>query len=107
MTIKGLSPGEGIELEWEAPSDPSLNPPKIFIEVLAKVKARPGSWARIRTAQSSTAYTSRQRLEQTAGRSDERWEFVNKKLENGSGAYGVFARYRTPEQMEAAQRKKR
>jgi len=98
--------GIGIEVSWEAPPDDKLRPPRVYHEALAKVKARPGSWARIRVAQASTVYDGRRRLEATAGATDERWEFLNKKLD-GSDTYGLFARYRTPEQMEAAQRKRR
>lgn len=96
------------EIVWEAPPDPALQPPAPYVEALAQVKTRPGAWARIRTGPSATIYSAKRRLNATAARTDEHWEFRNAPMpEEGVRMYGLFARYRTAEQLEAATRRKR
>lgn len=75
--------------------------PEVFDGVLDQVKARPGEWARIRSYDSqSPAYSGRKRLHSARHRHDEKWEFKVARID-GDG-YGLYARYRTEEQMGGA-----
>jgi hypothetical protein len=94
---------------WEAPPDPKDLPPALYAPLLVAVKERPGSWARLRTGPSASMYSGRKRLEETAGKTDARWEFKSGRIAELPVArgYGLWARYRTPEQVEAAEKRRR
>ena len=93
------------EIVWEAPPDPKDLPPAMYVPLLAKVMERPGAWARINTGRATTMYDRAKRLRNTAGKSDVRWEFRNGRVEGKEKLYGLWARYRTPDQMLEAERK--
>lgn len=95
------------EIIWEAPPSTEFQPPRPYIEPLKQVKARPGAWARIRTGPQNTIYSAIKRLKDTAGRTDEHWEFRSARVEDEEHVHALYARYRTAEQLEAATRRKR
>jgi hypothetical protein len=94
---------------WEAPPDPKTLPPSLYEPLLEAVKGKPGSWARIRSGPSASMYSAKRRLDETAGKTDLRWEFKNARVGemNGKAVYGLWARYRTPEQVETASKRRR
>jgi hypothetical protein len=87
-----------VEMVWEAPPDGPLRSNK-YGPQLAELKKNPGRWARLRLAPSNSgAYGSRKAMRRIVD-GDEQYEFVVRLAEDGEG-FGVWARYRTPEQME-------
>jgi len=88
-----------LEVVWEAP--PAQSGPSAYDEVLARVKRSPGRWARIRLipldGPPSAHYNEASRLRRRYKDTPE-WEFRAAQTEEGKG---VFARYRTAEQMKA------
>ena len=97
-TAKNQAP---VELEWGAP--PERRSPSKYRAALDEIKARPGTWARLRVFEtSSSAYSARKTVGKAAG-PDERWEIKVAKLENGD-EHGIWARFRTDEQMKAAKK---
>jgi len=97
-TAKNQAP---VEIEWGAP--PERRTPSKYNEALDEIKARPGTWARLRTFEgSSAAYSARKTVGKAAG-PDDHWEIRVARLEEGD-EYGIWARYRTDEQMKAAKK---
>ena len=87
------------ELVWEAP--PERAQVSKYDGALEQVKKRMGDWARISTVSQGTAYGVRKRLMRKL--TDERWEVVVRKT-GEDDRHGVYVRYRSPEQMQAAKR---
>jgi hypothetical protein len=102
MSPRGTEKEHGpIEIVWEAPPSPATRALTDYDEVLAAVKQRPGQWARLRVFVTGNIYTVRKGL---AGKyTENRWEFQIVK-NKGEDVWTLYARYRTPEQMEAAKR---
>jgi hypothetical protein len=85
-----------VELVWSVP--PERDGSSMYDEVITEIKKSPGRWARVRvTATNGGAYTARKSFLSRA--KDPRWEVWVRPIE-GTTDYGVWVRYRTPEQME-------
>lgn len=98
MTGRRAADLEPVEVVWEAPPPPreTLG---IYEEALAEVKRNPGRWARLRSLKQSSAYGARKRLVKLLAE-EEAWELTTARLDS-NGTYGLYAHYRTPEQMAA------
>jgi hypothetical protein len=90
----------GEEIVWEAPPEQSQRR-TMYGPTVGQLKKRPGQWARIRVLPTqSGAYGARKGFLKTAD--DERFEATTGAIEeNGKVMYGVWARYRSDEQMKA------
>lgn len=96
-----------VEVVWEAPPNPA-EAPSVYDAAMAELKNSPGRWARLRVfATVSPAYNARKKLKKLFP--DERWEIAAGRIVRGEdGAeqgFGLWVRYRTPEQMAAVKRK--
>jgi hypothetical protein len=88
------------DLVWEAP--PVERRASIYNDAIDQLKERAGQWARVRvTGSQSGAYSARKGFLKAAN--DPRFEARSGPL-NGTSDYGVWARYRTREQMQAVKR---
>lgn len=86
-----------IEIVWEAPPASAGIKPSMYHDVIAQLKERAGQWARVRaTGSQSGAYSARKSFLKVA--KDERFEARTGAID-GSDEFGVWARYRTREQM--------
>ena len=102
MSPRGSNKEHGpIEVVWEAPPPPSVRALTEYDEPLAQVKERPGQWAKLRVFVTGNVYTVRKGL--AAKHTENRWEFLVVKTKDKE-EWALYARYRTPEQMEAAKR---
>jgi hypothetical protein len=87
-----------VEMIWETPPDGPVRTNK-YAPQLAELKKNPGRWARMRLAESqSGAYGSRTAMRRVVD-GDDRYEFVVR-FDDSSNGFGIWARYRTPEQMD-------
>ena len=107
MSPRGTNVEHGpIELVWEAPPEPTSRTLGDYEQVLKEVKDHPGQWARIRVFTTQNAYTVRKNL--IAAYREDRWEFkiviTKPKAETETETWTLYARYRSPEQMQAARR---
>lgn len=85
------------EIVWEEP--PKRSTVSVFSSQLEEVQSRPGDWARLRVYETqSAAYGARKRLTKSRGEEDAHWEFRVGKI--ALDGYGLFARYRTEEQLK-------
>jgi hypothetical protein len=89
----------GEEIVWEAPPERAYS--TRYAPIVEQLKKRPGQWARIRNlGTQSGAYGARKAFLKSAA--DERFEATTGPVEeNGQVMYGVWARYRSDEQMKA------
>jgi hypothetical protein len=96
-----------IEVVFETPPERNQGLYAIYREAVEQVKGAPGRWARIRIFNSSgPAYNARKGIKKQIA-SDERWEITIAKIAEADGQperYGLWLRYRTPEQMQALKR---
>ena len=96
-----------IEIVWEAPPEPKSNQGRVYGAKLVEVQQRPGQWARLRTfTKASSAHNARSTINKRV-KEDERWEVYAARIEDGVDVWGVWVRYRTPEQMNAKPRRGR
>lgn len=106
MSPRGASNEHGpIELVWEAPPEPTSRMISDYAEVLKEVKEHPGQWARVRVFTTQNAYTVRKNL--IANYREDRWEFkivITKPTADTPETWTLYARYRSPEQMQTARR---
>lgn len=87
------------ELVWEAPP-PATGRRSIYAPIIKTLVERPGQWARVKTLSSqSSAYNARRGFLKAA--KDERFEATTGPID-GTSEYGVWARFRTREQMREA-----
>lgn len=91
-----------VEIVWEAPPTAARNKLALYADALAKVKERPGSWARIRVYDlSGTAYSTRKRMKEHYR--DEQWELrVVRIAVEPKEQWALYARFRTRDQMREA-----
>jgi len=91
------------EIVWEAPPHGGRRP-TMYAPIIEQLKKRPGQWARIRTVPSqSGSYGARKAFLKNAA--DERFEATTGTVEENENGmvkvmYGVWARYRSEEQMK-------
>jgi hypothetical protein len=86
-----------VELVWEAPRAARM--PSMYDKALAEVKKRPGQWARLRVFDNTGgAYSASGGLRKRFD-GDGRWEVAVRPLANGAEGFGLYVRYRTPEQL--------
>jgi len=89
----------GIEVVWEAPPEQVAG--TLYDDALATVKASPGRWARVRVVdKQGTMNTSASSIRKRVG-DDPRWEIKGGRLPDDPDRFGIWARYRTDEQMSA------
>jgi hypothetical protein len=85
-----------VEIVWEAPRAARVS--SMYDKALAEVKKRPGQWARLRSFDNSgAAYSASGGLRKRFD-GDGRWESAVRPLPQGG--YGLYVRYRTPEQLQ-------
>lgn len=90
------------ELIWEAPPVTAVRRESIYNAAIDQLKERAGQWARIRVvASQSGAYSARKSFLKMA--KDPRYEARTGPID-GSDEYGVWARFRTREQMQEAKK---
>lgn len=106
MSPRKSNDASEIEVVWLAP--PEQGTKGVYDEVLMQIKEAPGRWARVRVwTKSSPAYNAKRTLARRTSE-DERWESKISRFyeEDGGGErFGLWIRYRTPEQMKAAKMK--
>ena len=88
------------ELNWEAP--PRRTRSSVYGPILKQLRERQGQWARIRTLTSQSGAYNARRSFLTAAKDDERFEATTGPIEGSETEFGVWARYRSRDQMKEA-----
>ena len=92
-----------VDLKWEDPDESKrVEDLYLYRDVLKKIQANPGKWARVRVMTQSSAYSTRKRLKKILLAGDPHWELVVARVPNSGDKdlRGVYIRYRTDEQMQ-------
>jgi len=101
---KKLPENYPIKLVWEDPVKVAgSNPLGAYLPIVAKVRERPGQWARIRVMRHGSAYSTSKRLRDLLRKEDPHWETaigpVNPPDPNLYDMRSLYLRYRTDDQM--------
>jgi len=102
--VPGPKPSQSypVDLKWEDPGTPGIDDLHLYRDVLRKIEARPGQWARVRVMTQSSAYSTRKRLKKVLQAGDAHWDVTVSRVPGDTEGVlrGLYVRYRTDEQLQ-------